>query len=531
MFSSSTAFEPETSYSKFGAYALLDHGGDFKRAALALSQQGYGEQGEAPPRPRPAAADRAPDPPTAPDGFARPLVTEGLGDCVLRPRLAQPYSGWFMRGGVHLVAGSSGAGKSTLMLDVLEQQARGGLYLGHVGNRLDYLVIFADRGKVSNDETLERMRIVPDRVPMAHIPPNAHGRGSQSRPFCAPLRCKPICRRVVFIEGADMLVDDPSKPQIVALFMGALRRIAEHYNLALILSVGAPKAKPHEQYALARDRVFGSQMWGRLANDVLVLSITGDGTVPTRDLVVLHRNAAAEKFSLAFDRGRLVEADAPPASDRDFVTWFAEQELFTKHRFREQFSISGDRATQLLDGYAAIGVLRAKVRNDRTHYVFKRSSAAGATTSAVSGPVPLPDTFPPRDADAESVRTAHRTGHENSEPKYEFPNVSEPSRGDSLIPLKTLSGVRLDVSAHAQPDTGQPYEGYTHARENGGALDELPELADVMTDLKAAFGPGTVVTVLPESLPAWVTDADAPLAADDPEAPFADRDEERERLR
>ena len=30
-FSSSTAFEPETSYSKFGAYALLEHGGDFAR--------------------------------------------------------------------------------------------------------------------------------------------------------------------------------------------------------------------------------------------------------------------------------------------------------------------------------------------------------------------------------------------------------------------------------------------------------------------------------------------------------------------
>ncbi len=75
-----------------------------------------------------------------------------------------------------------------------------------------------------------------------------------------------------------MLVEDPSKPQVVSPFMGALQRIAEHYSLALILSVGAPKAKPHEQYALKRDQVYGSQVWARTACDVLVLSITGDGT-------------------------------------------------------------------------------------------------------------------------------------------------------------------------------------------------------------------------------------------------------------
>jgi hypothetical protein len=31
-------------YTKFGAYALLNHGGDHKAAAWALAQQGYGEQ-------------------------------------------------------------------------------------------------------------------------------------------------------------------------------------------------------------------------------------------------------------------------------------------------------------------------------------------------------------------------------------------------------------------------------------------------------------------------------------------------------
>jgi putative DNA primase/helicase len=38
-------FEPETAYSKFAAYALLEHDGDFIAAARALAARGYGEPG------------------------------------------------------------------------------------------------------------------------------------------------------------------------------------------------------------------------------------------------------------------------------------------------------------------------------------------------------------------------------------------------------------------------------------------------------------------------------------------------------
>lgn len=48
-FTSSTEFEPETSYSKFAVYALLEHRGDFKRAALALVEQGFGHSEDDPP--------------------------------------------------------------------------------------------------------------------------------------------------------------------------------------------------------------------------------------------------------------------------------------------------------------------------------------------------------------------------------------------------------------------------------------------------------------------------------------------------
>jgi putative DNA primase/helicase len=43
VFSTSTVFESERGYSKFSAFALLEHGSDFKAAAEDLAKQGYGQ--------------------------------------------------------------------------------------------------------------------------------------------------------------------------------------------------------------------------------------------------------------------------------------------------------------------------------------------------------------------------------------------------------------------------------------------------------------------------------------------------------
>jgi hypothetical protein len=50
-FTTSSEFEAERSYDKFGAYAVLQHGGDYAAAARALAAQGYGE-----PKHEPAAS-------------------------------------------------------------------------------------------------------------------------------------------------------------------------------------------------------------------------------------------------------------------------------------------------------------------------------------------------------------------------------------------------------------------------------------------------------------------------------------------
>lgn len=47
VFTSSTAFDPERSYTKFQAYTVLHHNGDFAAAARQLKQEGYGSGGSA----------------------------------------------------------------------------------------------------------------------------------------------------------------------------------------------------------------------------------------------------------------------------------------------------------------------------------------------------------------------------------------------------------------------------------------------------------------------------------------------------
>jgi hypothetical protein len=70
VFATGSEFTPEVPYSKFGAYAQLQHAGDHKAAARALAHAGYGSRHlspvGAPPRPAPTAPDTATSPPPEP---------------------------------------------------------------------------------------------------------------------------------------------------------------------------------------------------------------------------------------------------------------------------------------------------------------------------------------------------------------------------------------------------------------------------------------------------------------------------------
>ncbi len=87
VFSTSTDFDAERGYDKFGAYALLNHGGDLAAAARALASQGYGEHL----RTRGAADDDEPERCTD-LGNARRLVRQHGRDL----HYCHPLESWFV---------------------------------------------------------------------------------------------------------------------------------------------------------------------------------------------------------------------------------------------------------------------------------------------------------------------------------------------------------------------------------------------------------------------------------------------------
>lgn len=112
VFSTSTEFDPEVPYSKFGAYTVLQHGGDHAAAARRLRAEGYGEQASpAPAAPLLAAPGRHEAPGGAfPAVDLRKYLRHGVPEPKLLPgRL-------LYAGGVHVIAGDPDCGKTTLSL-------------------------------------------------------------------------------------------------------------------------------------------------------------------------------------------------------------------------------------------------------------------------------------------------------------------------------------------------------------------------------------------------------------------------------
>ena len=135
VFSTSTPFDTEVPYSKFGAYGLLNHGGDYAAAAKALRAVGYGSPPEhdddgidgliVGPR-RHEGAEGASSQrlaPSAPSVSSSPLVLR-LAD-VKPERVAWLWDGYLPLGKQVTLDGDPGVGKSTVSLDIAARVSTG----------------------------------------------------------------------------------------------------------------------------------------------------------------------------------------------------------------------------------------------------------------------------------------------------------------------------------------------------------------------------------------------------------------------
>jgi hypothetical protein len=113
-------FEPNRSYTKFAAYALLNHGGDFAAAARALGQAGYGDPKKGPTPSRGAPPPDAPREPDEPAGLATTRL-----DGVRPQPVRWEVRDYVARGKLVMLAGDGGHGKSCITLHMTACLTRG----------------------------------------------------------------------------------------------------------------------------------------------------------------------------------------------------------------------------------------------------------------------------------------------------------------------------------------------------------------------------------------------------------------------
>jgi hypothetical protein len=205
IFTSSTVLEQNKGYDRIGAFVKLNHGGDFRAAAIDLIAKGYGERPRPPARDRAAMAGKAGANGAAaaeePEPVFRGLSDDDLGLVPLTAVECEPIR-WLWkyrlgRGEMALMAGDGGIGKSQVLLWIGATVTTGGDWIDGSGKALkgDVVIVSAEDDPentikprlVALGADLTRVTIVkakyvirrPDKPPVVHLA------SFQDRPYWA----------------------------------------------------------------------------------------------------------------------------------------------------------------------------------------------------------------------------------------------------------------------------------------------------------------------------------------------------------
>jgi len=160
VFTSSTSFEPDTSYSKFAVYALLNHQSDYSAAAAALRAEGFGN-----PSPIPMADPGEGSPLPSPGSFHFTSWTELLSE----PAETQSWL-WdrtLATSSISILVSRPKVGKSTLARSIAVAVATGGSLLGRdvLPGKILYLQFSAEGKRSELRNSLERAAVpLDDRI-------------------------------------------------------------------------------------------------------------------------------------------------------------------------------------------------------------------------------------------------------------------------------------------------------------------------------------------------------------------------------
>ena len=295
--------------------------------------------------------------------FKYPKVVGTPFDFVIGAIPGAKTEGWMPRADVHLVGGPSGGNKSTFMIDLLETQLKSETFLGHPTFGLPYLILMSDRGSNAHERTAHRMKFDPELIPIKFLPSVTGIKAAKA--MLKEIEAAAVMPAIVFVEGADMMMENASKMEMVVPFLDAVQKIAKHYNISFICSVGSPKTKQGEGYVSKRDNIFGTVAWGRKTETIVVLQCEGgDDMSPLRKLSVLLRNGPPEQYSMKLVNGRLVEVakeEIAAAAEPLQIQWFkARTDWFTSQELQDGMGTSKATADRHIKSAHSKGQLKMK---------------------------------------------------------------------------------------------------------------------------------------------------------------------------
>jgi hypothetical protein len=227
------------------------------------------------------------------------------------------YDGWFPRSSLSLVGGSSGAGKTSWLVPLVMKQAKGESHEGHPSYGLPYLLFMRDRGGFSMERTLEQLGLIND--------PEVHRNLVRVKDIGVAVIAQ-ILRAieryidergkvpgVIVLDGLDICAGKQKDMDTVSAFLDDLIEIAEHFNLAVVGIVGAPKKLEKDgNFTSRRDELYGSVAFGRMAETIVHVTLDEQDV---RCYDIMHRNSKGEKFYMKFDDNGNLVRHVPEASE------------------------------------------------------------------------------------------------------------------------------------------------------------------------------------------------------------------------
>lgn len=254
---------------------------------------------------------------------------------VLGPNPGERNFGQFRLGQVSVVAGSSGSNKTTAIIQMMVAQKLGADFFGYKTHGYPFVLLSRDRNQDMNDETMDRMNLALAAVPFTRLPKNVWGIDAAQAIVDEIEKLNPM-PKVVFIEGIDMLAGGTDLKD-TTYFTGLLEDIAQHFQIAVIVSAGSPKEKKNGGYPAGRDNILGSSGWGRTIDALWLFQFTKDGdTSVQRTLTIYPRNSATRRLTLGLVDGQLeIQPDPVETVHKEHKTvveidWFKKMALLGK---------------------------------------------------------------------------------------------------------------------------------------------------------------------------------------------------------